>query len=94
MRPLPLPITIYGATDCDDTEHVRECLRRLSIPFQEVNIDHRPDAERFVIFINAGYRSTPTLIFGAGKRKTILTEPTDEELEDMLVEAGYSILNP
>lgn len=81
---MPLPLTLYGATDCDDTEHTRNRLRELNIPFHEVNIDHDPEAERFVIFINHGFRSTPTLVIGRGKCKIILTEPTDAELEDVL----------
>lgn len=81
---MPLPIILYGATDCDDTERTQEHLRKHSIPFREVNIDHDPEAERFVIFINNGYRSTPTLVLGEGKRRIILTEPTDAELDEAL----------
>ncbi len=81
---MPVPITLYGATDCDDTERTRHDLHELGVPFREVNIDHDPDAERFVIFINGGFRSTPTLVIGEGKRKLILTEPTNEELEEAL----------
>lgn len=86
---MALPLTLYGATDCDDTERTRDHLHRLGIPFTEVNIDVDREAERFVIFINRGYRSTPTLVFGEGKRKIVLTEPTNEELEQVLLEAGY-----
>lgn len=81
---MSLPIVIYGSTDCDDTERTRSYLRERGISFQEINIDHHPDAEQFVIFINTGYRSTPTLVMGEGKRKTILTEPTNEELEQFM----------
>lgn len=88
-----LPLTLYGATDCDDTERTCKCLRELNIPFQEVNIDHDPEAERFVIFINRGYRRTPTLVFGEGKHKIIVVEPTNEELEQVLIQAGYAIPN-
>lgn len=86
--PMPLSLTLYGATDCDDTERTRRYLHELGIPFREVNIDHDPAAERFVIFINGGYRSTPTLVLGAGKHKTILTEPTNAELDKALIHAG------
>jgi len=44
-----------------------------------------------VIFINGGFRSTPTLVIGDGKVKTILTEPSDTQLEEMLLQAGYSL---
>ena len=52
---MPLPLTLYGAMDCDDTEHTRNRLRELGVPFYEVNIDHDAEAERFVLFINRGH---------------------------------------
>jgi mycoredoxin len=88
---MPLPLTIFGATDCDDTARTRARLQALGISFKEVNIDHDPEAERFVLFINGGYRSTPTLVFGEGKFKLLVTEPEDEEIEQALSRAGYSI---
>lgn len=74
-------ILLYGAADCDDTQRTRAHLQARQIPFQEVSIDEDHEAERFVIFINKGFRSTPTLVFGEGKRKVILTEPSNEELD-------------
>lgn len=82
---MSLPITMYGATNCDDSERTRSRLNELGIPFREVNIDHDSAAERFVIFINRGYRSTPTLVFGEGKFKIIATEPTNQELDQVLI---------
>ncbi len=79
-----LPIVVYGATHCDDTERTCNYLRECGIPFQEVNIDHVPDAAQFVRFINNGYCSTPTLVLGEGKRKIILTEPSNEELKHLI----------
>lgn len=81
---MPLPITLYGARDCDDTERTRAFLQALGVPFVEVDIDANPAAENFVLFVNQGYRSTPTLVIGQGKRKIILTEPTNAELEEVL----------
>lgn len=91
MTQSPIPLTLYGGHDCDDTERVVDRLVAWGVPFREVILEHDPDAERFVIFINGGFRSTPTLVFGDGRRKTILTEPTDEELAEALVGAGYAI---
>lgn len=88
---MPLPLTLYGASDCDDTERTRHHLRQWGIPFREVNIDRDAVAEQFVIFINRGYRSTPTLVFGEGKYKIVVTEPTTSELEQVLTQAGFSI---
>jgi mycoredoxin len=88
---MPLSITVYGATDCDDTQRTRNRLRLLNVPFREVNIDHDKEAERFVVFINSGSRSTPTLVIGGGKVKTIMTEPTNAEIDELVIRAGYSI---
>ena len=90
---MPLPLILYGATDCDDTERTRQHLLMLGVPFQEVNIDQDSEAERFVIFINGGYRSTPTLVFGEGKLKIIVTEPTDQELDHVLTRADLLFIN-
>lgn len=91
MNTIPLPLTLYGGIDCDDTEHVVDRLAALDIPYRLVIIEHDPDAERFVIFINGGYRSTPTLVFGEGRYKIVLTEPTDEELARVLRGAGFAV---
>jgi mycoredoxin len=88
---MPELIRLYGAIDCDDSERTREHLKHLGIPFQEINIMHDAQAKNFVIFVNNGFQSTPTLVIGEGKRKIIMTEPTNAELEVIVVEAGYSL---
>ena len=82
-----LPLTLYGRADCDDTERTRDRLQALGVPFREVDIDHDPAADAFVRFINNGNRSTPTLVFGAGRRKLVLTEPANDELDAALAGA-------
>ncbi|CAG0959860.1 partial Putative glutaredoxin.1, partial [Gammaproteobacteria bacterium] len=87
---MPLPLTMYGATHCEDTQHVREQLTAWLIPLIDVNIDHDAAAEQFVIFINGGQRRTPTLVVGSSDRKTILTEPGDDLLKATLLDSGYA----
>ncbi len=79
---MPHPITLYGKTNCDDTDRSRTHLQKLGEPFREVNIDHDAAAEQFVIFVNDGNRATPTLVIGGGNRRLVLTEPTNDELEE------------
>ncbi len=85
---IPLSLTLYGATDCDDTQRTRQRLHELGLPFHEVNIDQDEEAEHFVRFINCGFRSTPTLVFGQGRFKIIATEPSDQELDQLLIQSG------
>lgn len=91
MDATSLPLTVYGGRDCDDTEGVAGHLDAWQIPYRLIIIDDNPEAERFVIFINNGYRSTPTLVFGDGNYKILLTEPTNEELEYVLKMAGHPL---
>ncbi len=90
MNATPLSLTLYGGDDCDDTERVVGRLREWAVPHRAVMIEHDPAAEHFVIFINNGYRSTPTLVFGDGACKIVLTEPTDEDLARVLRQAGHA----
>lgn len=85
------PIVLYGTPECEDTEQVRQFLQAHGIPFKEVNINEDQQAEQFVLFINGGYRSTPTVVIGEGKVKMVLTEPSSQELAQILHQAGYSL---
>lgn len=78
------PITMYGATYCEDTARVREHLQTLGYPFNDVNIDLSKDAEKFVVFVNRGDRTTPTLVIGEGPLKIVLTEPSNAQVEVVL----------
>lgn len=88
---MSVTLIMYGSTDCDDTQRVRFHLNELGIAFSEINIDRDAAAEQFVIYTNGGFRSTPTLVLSAGKFKSVLTEPTDDELDMVLKTAGYQI---
>jgi mycoredoxin len=81
---MALPITMYGATHCEDTAAARAHLQNRHISFHEVDIDHDAEAERFVIFINGGMRITPTIVFGESKLKLVLSDPTQDELDELL----------
>lgn len=83
------PITVYGAIGCEDTARARAYLKGRGIPFRDVTIDHDKAAYDFVVFINNGSRSTPTVVFGGGKLKTLIAEPSNEELTQLLTRSGY-----
>lgn len=78
---MPVSIILFGAEDCEDTARTRSNLQARGVSFQEIDIASDAAAEHFVIFINHGYRSTPTLVIGTGKRKIILTEPQTTDLD-------------
>lgn len=83
-------LTVYGDSHCEDTLRSTQHLRQRNIPFREVDIDLDSEAERFVVFINGGFRSTPTLVFGEGQRKVVLTEPSNAQLDEVLAQEGLA----
>jgi mycoredoxin len=84
---MQLGITMYARPGCEDSDMVREWLFERAIPFNEVNIDEDDEANHFVIRVNEGFRSTPTLVFG--EEAFILVEPTPDELDGAANRAGY-----
>lgn len=82
-----LAITMYTRPGCEDSDMAREWLQVHAIPFSEVNIDEDASAEQFVLSVNDGFRSTPTLVFG--ETSFIIVEPTAAELQVAASRAGY-----
>ena len=72
-------IVVYGADWCGDCRRAKQFLNQLGISFEWIDIDCNRKAEEFVININRGMRSIPTIVFEDG---SILVEPTNEELAD------------
>lgn len=88
----PYPIVMYACPTCEDSDLVRARLQELKIPFEEIDIDADDEAAQYVKKVNHGFRSTPTLVFGA--EEFIVVEPTLEELDLALGRAGYGIEPP
>jgi len=85
----PLPIVMYASPTCEDSELARDRLRKLNVPFTEINVDTDEEAARYVERVNNGFRSTPTIVFG--EEAFIIVEPTVAELDEALRRAGYRV---
>ncbi|MFN8488830.1 MAG: FAD-dependent oxidoreductase [Caldilineaceae bacterium] len=70
-------ITIYGAYWCPDCRRSKQFLGEHQIPYQWVDIEQDPEAERFVIEKNQGKRIIPTIVFDDG---SFLVEPSNAAL--------------
>ncbi len=80
-RMKPEAITAYGADWCGDCLRVKAFLEQRLIPHVWINIDLDPEAAAFVVQVNRGYRSVPTIVFEDG---SILVEPSTDQLDDKL----------
>lgn len=77
------PIKVVGADWCGDTQITRYQLDQLGVPYEYKDVDRDPAARAWVIAQN-GKQKTPTLDVDG----TILTEPSEEELLDVLRSKG------
>ena len=70
-------ITVYGAYWCPDCRTSKQFLGEHQIPYNWIDIEQDPEAEKFVIETNRGKRIIPTIVFPDG---SFLTEPSNTEL--------------
>lgn len=82
-----LPIWLYGSHTCEDTAITRDRLNALGIRFIERDKEDNESVAALLEKYNAGMQRTPTLVIGADE--IVIAEPTMEQLEDLLIQAGY-----
>jgi mycoredoxin len=74
-------ITIYGTSWCGDCTRACRFFDHNNINYKWVDIDIDATGEEFVLYINNGMRSVPTICFNNG---SIVVEPSNVELEHIL----------
>ncbi len=74
-------ILIYGTNWCSDCLRTQRFFRQHKIEFKWIDVDRYPEAEQFVLNVNQGLRSVPTIVFQDG---SILVEPSDRQLSEKL----------
>ena len=73
----PTQIVMYVTEHCADCMRAKKFLEANSIPHLRVGLEGDKQATEFVMKVNNGYRSVPTIIFPDG---SILVEPNRDEL--------------
>jgi len=74
----PTQIVIYSTEYCSDCLRAKKFFEANNIPHLRIGLEGNAEATEFVMQINHGYRSVPTIIFPDG---SILVEPSWEELK-------------
>jgi mycoredoxin len=77
----PSQIVIYTTEYCSDCLRAKKFFEANEIQHLRVGLEENEQATEFVIQINNGYRSVPTIVFPDG---SILVEPSWEELKAKL----------
>ena len=79
----PSQIVMYTTEYCSDCVRVKKFFEANEIQHLRIGLEGNEEATRFVIQINKGYRSVPTIIFPDG---SIMVEPSWEELRAKLMD--------
>lgn len=74
----PTQIVMYTTEYCPDCVRARKFFEANNIPYLRVGLEGNQDAAEFVMKVNRGNRSVPTIIFPDG---SILVEPNREQLQ-------------
>ena len=74
-------LTMYSTTWCGYCMRLKRMLDREGIAYAEVNIDQDPAAAEFVMRVNGGSRTVPTVVFPGG---AALTNPSIDQVKAAL----------
>ena len=85
MTEAPTTVTMYSTTWCGYCRRLKTQLERNGISYVEVDIEQTPSAADFVMSINGGNQTVPTVHFPNG---TALTNPSLAEVQAELANAG------
>jgi mycoredoxin len=78
-KPNPTQIVMFSTQYCSDCMRAKAFFESNDIPYTRVLIEGNREATDFVMKINNGYRSVPTIIFPDG---SVLVEPSWQELKE------------
>lgn len=59
-----MQIKVYTTRWCGDCQITKNYLAKFGIPYQEIDIERDPQAAEYVMQVNDGRRSVPTLEYG------------------------------
>lgn len=77
----PSKIVMYTTDYCSDCFRAKAFFDSNNIEYVQVRLEEDPQATDFVVNVNHGYRSVPTIVFPDG---SVLVEPGWEELKEKL----------
>ncbi len=87
-----MELNVYGSATCEDTALVRDRLRALGLDYRYHERQDEARVDEVLKKWNHGAIVTPTVVFGA--EAYAIAEPTLEELETHLRDAGFKFQAP
>jgi mycoredoxin len=81
------PLTMYTTTWCAFCRRLKSQLARDGIEMLEVDIEHDPAAADYVMSVNGGFQTVPTIVFPDG---SAMTNPSAAQVKERLNELAVS----
>ena len=78
---MPQQLTMYSTPWCGYCVRLKKQLEREGIDFVMVDIAEEPTAAEYVMTVNGGHQTVPTMVFPDG---SALTNPTLAQVKDRL----------
>lgn len=79
--------TMYMTSWCPYCRNVKRWLDTHNVPYTAVNIEENEDAARFVMSVNGGNQTVPTVVF---PDKSVITNPNAAQLAQKFPQAVVS----
>jgi mycoredoxin len=77
------PLTMYTTTWCAFCRRLKSQLAADGIEIAEINIEEDPAAAEFVMTVNGGFQTVPTVVFADG---SALTNPSASAVKQRMIE--------
>ncbi|GIH91372.1 mycoredoxin [Planobispora siamensis] len=79
-----MALTVYTTTWCGPCKRLKAQLTREGISYEEIDIEQNPDAAAFVMSVNNGNQTVPTVVVNSTAGKVSLTNPSVAEVKRLL----------
>ena len=80
-HPAPGSVTMFSTSWCGYCTRLKAQMGREGISFSEVNIEEHPGSAEFVMSVNNGNQTVPTLVYSDG---TAQTNPSLKQVQEKL----------
>jgi mycoredoxin len=78
-----VPLTMYTTPGCGFCQRLKAQLSRVGVEMTEVDIERDPAAAEFVMSVNGGNQTVPTLLFSDG---STMVNPSAAQVQARLAE--------
>ncbi|MFC4058247.1 mycoredoxin [Planomonospora corallina] len=83
-----MALTVYTTSWCGPCKRLKAQLTREGIAYQEIDIEQDPAAAEFVMSVNNGNQTVPTVVVESPAGRVALTNPPVTEVKRLLESAA------